>query len=215
MLRIAASAVIALLAAAPALAQSIGEPLPGRSAKERFRPANPERPARACPEYGPGFVRVEGSSFCVRAGGSVRRRIRQELAQWPWRVRLWLLGRGAGAARGPWRDRARPRAHHRADARAGRSRAGIRAVPLLSRGGSRQRDQPRDLVPQHGHQLILEPGVALQPGIVAPGRVRQRQHARPAGTRQDRAPVRDRGGEIGPLARRRDARPAHSGRPPG
>jgi hypothetical protein len=71
MLRIAASAVIALLSAAPALAQSIGEPLPGRSAKERFRPASPERPARACPEYGPGFVRVEGSSFCVRAGGSV------------------------------------------------------------------------------------------------------------------------------------------------
>lgn len=71
--RIAASVAIILLAAAPALAQSIGEPLPGRShSREKFRPAAPERSARACPEYGPGFVRLEGSSFCVRAGGAVR-----------------------------------------------------------------------------------------------------------------------------------------------
>jgi hypothetical protein len=25
---------------------------------------------KSCPEYGPGFVRVEGSSSCVRVGGS-------------------------------------------------------------------------------------------------------------------------------------------------
>lgn len=71
--RIAASVLIALLATSPALAQSIGEPLPGRGpVKERLKPARSEPAVRSCPEYGPGFVRVEGSSLCVRAGGSVQ-----------------------------------------------------------------------------------------------------------------------------------------------
>lgn len=64
-----------VLASAPAaLAQSIGEPLPGRGQPraEKRQPAAAERPARPCPEYGPGFVRVDGSSLCVRAGGSVK-----------------------------------------------------------------------------------------------------------------------------------------------
>jgi hypothetical protein len=26
---------------------------------------------KSCPEYGPGFVRVEGSSSCVRLGGGI------------------------------------------------------------------------------------------------------------------------------------------------
>ena len=74
MLRFAGSALIVLLTATSVQAQSIGEPLPGRGpAKERMKPAHAEpRAARPCPEYGPGFVRVEGSSFCVRAGGSAR-----------------------------------------------------------------------------------------------------------------------------------------------
>jgi len=73
MLRIAASALAALLATSAAMAQSIGEPLPGRStAKDKLKPARSDTAARACPEYGPGFVRVEGSSLCVRAGGAVR-----------------------------------------------------------------------------------------------------------------------------------------------
>jgi hypothetical protein len=73
MLRIAASALAALLATSAAMAQSIGEPLPGRStAKETRKPSRSNTAARACPEYGPGFVRVEGSSLCVRAGGAVR-----------------------------------------------------------------------------------------------------------------------------------------------
>jgi len=74
MLRLAGLSLTVFLAAAGAQAQSIGEPLPGRGpVKERGKPAlaNPNA-ARPCPEYGPGFVRVEGSSFCVRAGGSVR-----------------------------------------------------------------------------------------------------------------------------------------------
>lgn len=56
-------------------AQSIGEPLPGR-APAKVKPAAsrpaPAQAARPCPEYGPGFVRVEGSSACVRVGGGVR-----------------------------------------------------------------------------------------------------------------------------------------------
>jgi hypothetical protein len=74
MLRLAGSAFILLLTVASAQAQSIGEPLPGRGpVKERPKPARAEpNAARPCPEYGPGFVRIEGSSFCVRAGGSAR-----------------------------------------------------------------------------------------------------------------------------------------------
>jgi hypothetical protein len=74
MLRLAGSAFIVLLTAASVQGQSIGEPLPGRGpVKERPKPARAEpSAARPCPEYGPGFVRVDGSSLCVRAGGSVR-----------------------------------------------------------------------------------------------------------------------------------------------
>ncbi|MFA6968793.1 MULTISPECIES: porin [Bosea] len=74
MLRLAGSAFIVLLTAAAVQAQSIGEPLPGRGpAKERAKPARVDTQAsRPCPEYGPGFVRVEGSSACVRVGGAVR-----------------------------------------------------------------------------------------------------------------------------------------------
>ncbi len=74
MLRLAGTTLALMLAAATAQAQSIGEPLPGRGpAKERAKPARADaQAARPCPEYGPGFVRVDGSSFCVRAGGSVR-----------------------------------------------------------------------------------------------------------------------------------------------
>lgn len=65
-----------------ALAQSIGEPLPGRGQPraEKRQPASTERPARPCPEYGPGFVRVDGSSLCVRAGGSVAVEFRKSSA---------------------------------------------------------------------------------------------------------------------------------------
>jgi len=58
-----------------AAAQSIGEPIPGRgpvNAKPAAARPAPVQAARPCPEYGPGFVRVEGSSACVRVGGGVR-----------------------------------------------------------------------------------------------------------------------------------------------
>jgi hypothetical protein len=66
----------ALAVAAPAGAQSIGQPIPGRGdvqAKTRLpAAARQQQAARACPEYGPGFVKLEGSTLCVRAGGQVR-----------------------------------------------------------------------------------------------------------------------------------------------
>lgn len=73
MLRICLAFAAAAALPAPAFAQSIGEPIPGQIRSEaKPRSGKPESGARPCPEYGPGFVRVEGSSFCVRAGGSVR-----------------------------------------------------------------------------------------------------------------------------------------------
>lgn len=72
-----ATAILLATFGLPALAgaQSIGEPIPGRAAPKTkpaaARPA-PAQATRPCPEYGPGFVRVEGSSACVRVGGGVR-----------------------------------------------------------------------------------------------------------------------------------------------
>lgn len=74
MLRTALALLLTGLATA-ASAQSIGEPLPRKSApyEASAKPAaKPGSTARPCPEYGAGFIRVEGSAFCVRAGGAVR-----------------------------------------------------------------------------------------------------------------------------------------------
>ncbi|WP_332683456.1 hypothetical protein [Bosea sp. (in: a-proteobacteria)] len=60
---------------ATAGAQAIGEPIPGHGparSKPSAAPPAPAQAARPCPEYGPGFVRVAGSSACVRVGGGVR-----------------------------------------------------------------------------------------------------------------------------------------------
>ncbi|CAN7610549.1 hypothetical protein LJR009_005432 [Bosea sp. LjRoot9] len=60
------------VAAGPAMAQVIGEPIPGQSTTtSKATPWKPATTARPCPEYGPGFVRMEGSTACVRLGGSV------------------------------------------------------------------------------------------------------------------------------------------------
>ena len=42
----------------------------GALAAERLRPA--ETAARACPQYGAGFVEVPGTTTCIRVGGRVR-----------------------------------------------------------------------------------------------------------------------------------------------
>ena len=75
MLRIATLALLLTGLATATPAQSIGEPLPRKGAPYEAvaKPApKPGSAARPCPEYGAGFVRLEGSTFCVRAGGAVR-----------------------------------------------------------------------------------------------------------------------------------------------
>jgi hypothetical protein len=65
--------LMALLTPVCAGAQSIGEPIPGRRdplQRPLPKPAE-QKAARPCPEYGPGFVRIEGGTACVRLGGSV------------------------------------------------------------------------------------------------------------------------------------------------
>jgi hypothetical protein len=62
--------VLALLPASSASAQQLRDDKPGKPAKTL-----PLRPAKAvanpCAEYGAGFVRVEGSSTCIKIGGSL------------------------------------------------------------------------------------------------------------------------------------------------
>jgi hypothetical protein len=61
--------VLALLSASAASAQQSRDSKPDKPAKSL-----PLRPAKAaanpCAEYGAGFVRIEGSSTCIKIGGS-------------------------------------------------------------------------------------------------------------------------------------------------
>ena len=60
--------ILAMLSASAASAQQSRERKPDK-------PSVPLRPAKAaanpCAEYGPGFVRIEGSSTCMKIGGSI------------------------------------------------------------------------------------------------------------------------------------------------
>ena len=62
--------VLALLSASSASAQQFRDGKPDKPTKSL-----PLRPAKAaanpCAEYGPGFVRIEGSSTCIKIGGSI------------------------------------------------------------------------------------------------------------------------------------------------
>jgi hypothetical protein len=62
--------VLALLSASWASAQQSRDRKPDKPAT-----SVPLRPAKAaanpCAEYGPGFVRIEGSSTCMKIGGSL------------------------------------------------------------------------------------------------------------------------------------------------
>jgi hypothetical protein len=62
--------VLALLSAPAAPAQQFRDGKPGKPAKTLpLRP--PKAAANSCAEYGAGFVRVEGSSTCIKIGGSL------------------------------------------------------------------------------------------------------------------------------------------------
>jgi hypothetical protein len=62
--------IVAMLSASAAPAQQSRDGKPDRPAKSL-----PLRPAKAaanpCAEYGAGFVRIEGSSTCIKVGGSL------------------------------------------------------------------------------------------------------------------------------------------------
>jgi hypothetical protein len=51
-----------------AIAQQSPPPLKHATSSKARSPAK----SKPCPEYGPGFVRVEGSSTCIKVGGYVR-----------------------------------------------------------------------------------------------------------------------------------------------
>jgi len=62
--------VLALLAAPSASAQQFRDGKPDKPTKTLpLRPA--KAAANSCAEYGPGFVRIEGSSTCIKIGGSL------------------------------------------------------------------------------------------------------------------------------------------------
>ena len=62
--------IVAMLSASAAPAQQFRDGKPDKPAKSL-----PLRPAKAaanpCAEYGAGFVRIEGSSTCIKIGGSL------------------------------------------------------------------------------------------------------------------------------------------------
>ncbi len=71
-LRLLAAVVAAGLAPAPASAQTLIEPIPGQRAHVLPKAQSAFPGARPCPEYGSGFMRLEGGTGCVRVSGSVR-----------------------------------------------------------------------------------------------------------------------------------------------
>jgi hypothetical protein len=62
-------AVLALLSASPSLAQQSRDQKPDKPTTTIPLRA-PKAAINSCAEYGPGFVRVEGTSTCVKIGGS-------------------------------------------------------------------------------------------------------------------------------------------------
>jgi hypothetical protein len=59
---------VVLLSVSSASAQQFRDDKPGKPAKTL--PLRPAKAANPCAEYGAGFVRVEGSSTCIKIGGS-------------------------------------------------------------------------------------------------------------------------------------------------
>ena len=74
MSKIVIAALIALLPATSALAQSKRAIIwPAIGAQPAATPkAQPEQRAKACAEYGSGFKPIEGTGTCVKIGGYVR-----------------------------------------------------------------------------------------------------------------------------------------------
>jgi hypothetical protein len=62
-------AALMALSVSSAPAEQAREAKPSKSATPL--PRRPNVALKSCAEYGPGFVRVEGSSTCIKIGGSV------------------------------------------------------------------------------------------------------------------------------------------------
>jgi hypothetical protein len=61
-----------ILSATVAIAQPTSSMLTGpRDQPRKEAPATKSRAAKSCAEYGPGFIRIEGSDSCVRVGGAI------------------------------------------------------------------------------------------------------------------------------------------------
>ena len=63
--------VLAGLSASSAPAQQLRDQKPDKPAAVSIPLRAPKAAANACAEYGPGFVKVEGSSTCMKIGGSI------------------------------------------------------------------------------------------------------------------------------------------------
>jgi hypothetical protein len=63
--------ILAVLSASSASAQQLRDQKPDKPAAVSIPLRAPKAAANACAEYGPGFVKVEGSSTCVKIGGSI------------------------------------------------------------------------------------------------------------------------------------------------
>jgi hypothetical protein len=61
--------ILAVLSASAASAQQSRDGKPNKPAKSL--PLRPKATTNSCAEYGAGFVRIEGSSTCMKIGGSV------------------------------------------------------------------------------------------------------------------------------------------------
>lgn len=69
---LAASILLALVTASLALAQQLGlKTQRSRSDDSKLKTAPRPRSTSSCAEYGAGYVRVEGTSSCVRLGGGI------------------------------------------------------------------------------------------------------------------------------------------------
>lgn len=68
MIRLILALAAMTLPASGAMAQQSPPPLKHTTSSK----ARPPAKSKPCPEYGPGFVRVEGSSTCIKVGGYIR-----------------------------------------------------------------------------------------------------------------------------------------------
>lgn len=66
------SVVLAMLLVAPVAAKTLRLPDAARSeSSAKTLPLKGAASANSCAAYGPGFVKVEGTSTCVHVGGSI------------------------------------------------------------------------------------------------------------------------------------------------